>query len=82
MWQMEFSEQFSCGAGRFSDFWDEIKAYHGMQQTSDIAVSTGWKSVDEFYRVSCWAVRSELPSPYSFSSCPAQSITAHSCRRS
>jgi hypothetical protein len=38
-------------AGRFSDFWDEIKAYHGMQQTSDIAVSTGWKSVDEFYRV-------------------------------
>ncbi len=37
---------------RFSDFWDEIKAYHGMQQTSDIAVSTGWKSVDEFYRVS------------------------------
>ena len=37
---------------RFSDFYDEIKAYYGMQQTSDIAVSTGWKSVDEFYRVS------------------------------
>lgn len=39
------------GLFRFSDFWDEIKAYHGMQQTSDIAVSTGWKSVDEFYRI-------------------------------
>ena len=51
-WWALLSAQHCCvRAGRFSDFWDEIKAYHGMQQTSDIAVSTGWKSVDEFYRV-------------------------------
>lgn len=57
-------------AGRFSDFWDEIKAYHGMQQTSDVAVSTGWKSVDEFYRVS-WRTPAWLPEPTCFRSVTA-----------
>ena len=51
LWALLSAQRRCVRAGRFSDFWDEIKAYHGMQQTSDIAVSTGWKSVDEFYRV-------------------------------
>jgi len=39
------------GLFRFSDFYNEILDYHGMQQTGDLAVTTGWGALDEFYKV-------------------------------
>ena len=45
---------------RFSDFYTEIMDYHAMQQPGDLAVTTGWKDLDEFYKVPSWPTQRAL----------------------
>lgn len=51
----------TTAACSFSDFYNEILDYHGMQQTGDLAVTTGWGALDEFYKV-CQPPRGRQPS--------------------
>lgn len=39
------------GLFRFSDFHQDILEYYGMQKSADLAVTTGWASLDEYYKV-------------------------------
>ena len=40
-----------CTSCRFSDFLDEIWSLYDNEDTAGHAMSTGWKEVDQFYRV-------------------------------
>lgn len=39
------------GLFHFSDYFHEIDAYYRQHYGYELGVSTGWKSVDEFYKV-------------------------------
>lgn len=45
------SVYLQCVICRFSDFLDEIWMLYDNEDTAGHAMSTGWKEVDQFYRV-------------------------------